>query len=184
MKLELFLDMDGVLCDFVTAAHAACGCTFNPVTYPKGVWPVWEAMGMSESQMWNHIDSFPYFWKQLEIYPWCGELLDLADDVKILTSPHYTAECYQGKLVKYIPRSVELILCKSKHLLAKPGRVLIDDSDENCHEWRGAGGIAILFPTVLNANWRLALDPITYVKDEWIKIQREHSPVTVGKPTL
>jgi len=187
MKLELFLDMDGVLCDFVTAGFAACGDTFNPVTYPKGEWGLWKALNITEKDMWQAIDSTAGFWGKLQRYPWVGELLDLHDDIKVLSSPHYSQACYAGKLkwhLEHIGPTIELILCKSKHLLAAPGRVLIDDSDENCEEWRQAGGHAVLFPTVLNSDWRNALDPIPPVMDRWQAIKREHSPIIAGRKPL
>jgi hypothetical protein len=40
-----------------------------------------------------------------------------------------------------------------KHLLAGPGRLLIDDHPGNCHDWNESGGVSILFPRPWNTRY-------------------------------
>lgn len=169
--VELFLDMDGVLCDFATAAFDACEQKFNPMTYPKGEWELSKAWGGTEKDMWQCIDdNGSPFWENLTKYPWAETLLALSNTVTILSSPYWFPSCHYGKAAWHednIGREIELILCKSKHLLAGPGRVLIDDNNKNCERWQAAGGYAILFPAVWNSGWRHALEPMEIVLQEW-----------------
>jgi hypothetical protein len=51
------------------------------------------------------------------------------------------------------PRFRRYMLGSHKHLMAKPGVVLIDDSDAKCEKFIEAGGGAILFPQPWNSNY-------------------------------
>ncbi|MDD9899896.1 MAG: hypothetical protein OXT65_02835 [Alphaproteobacteria bacterium] len=72
---------------------------------------------------------------------------------KFLTGPMLNDGCFSGKaawMKKFRPDRdkfavMDLIICpsKDKHLLAGPTRILIDDRESNCNDWREAGGIAI-----------------------------------------
>jgi len=61
----------------------------------------------------------------------------------------------------------DYILTREKHLLARKGAVLIDDSDANVDAFNRGGGRGILFPQVWNSKYRLAgQDPVEYVLNE------------------
>jgi len=152
----VFLDMDNVLCDFTKAAVLA-----NEKAYDRKAvtnWNIWESWGGTEVKFWAAIRNEGWqFWSNLEPYPWLAEIFsiarDLAGEVKIVTAPQKSADCYSGKFYwwqKYCPADFELMPFKSKHLLASPRRLLIDDADANVEAWRAAGGKAILFPQPWN----------------------------------
>jgi hypothetical protein len=167
----VFLDMDGVLADFMGGAHKAHGREYDVATYPKGCWEIADHWQMPVDEFWAGIHAVRYFWELLDFYPWMNELLTLAaehgSEVKLLTSPARSPFCYSGKRAwcdQFIPKGIELIICKSKHLIAGPNRLLIDDGDHNVDPWRKHGGQAILFPQPWNDYWHMADDPMAHVR--------------------
>ena len=164
----LFLDLDGVLCDFISAALAAHGLEYDPNSWPPGVWDVTHVVEKGPLAFWNPIDNRGAgFWQSLKPYPWLDELHryaeQLADRVLFLSAPQMNSSCYAGKYLwmqAQFGRTKELILTKEKHLLAAPGRLLIDDSDENVERFRAQGGEAILFSQPWNQNHPFAKTPI------------------------
>lgn len=173
MKYEtVFLDMDGVLCDFIRGAHHVHGREYVHEDYPRGAWEIADHWGISTDDFWGGIDRKFDFWESLDAYPWLHELISLArhagEQVKLLTSPSKSPLCYYGKRAwcdKHIPRDIELIICKSKQLLATPNRLLIDDGDHNVKPWRAATGDAILFPQPWNDAYDLRRDPMAHVRE-------------------
>jgi hypothetical protein len=168
MKYEcVFVDMDGVLCDFISGAHEAHGRKYVHEEYPRGCWEIADHWGITGNAFWGGIDAKYDFWESLNPYPWMGEVLDLArsagNEVKLLTSPSKSPLCYYGKRAwcdKHVPHDIELIICKSKRFLASPHRLLIDDGDHNVKPWREAGGVAVLFPQPWNDGWDFRHDPV------------------------
>jgi hypothetical protein len=173
MKYEIvFLDMDGVLCDFIRAAHEVHGRGYVHSEYPKGAWEIADHWGIPVNDFWAGIEAKYDFWESLEPYPWLNEMLAIArqagEKVKLLTSPSNSPLCYYGKRAwcdTHVPRDIELIICKSKALLATPNRLLIDDGDHNMKPWLAAQGDGILFPQPWNENCDLRHDPIGYVRE-------------------
>jgi hypothetical protein len=155
----VFIDMDGVLCDFIASAYQVHGKAYDKSTYPPGAWDIAGLWGISDEAFWKAIDKREeYFWGSLQPFQWMNEIFsearEIGESVKILSSPHHSEYCYSGKFEWWknrIPNDFELILCKSKHLLAGPRRLLIDDADHNVDAWRAAGGKAVLFPQPWNA---------------------------------
>ncbi len=151
---HIFIDMDGVLCDFISKAMDVHGAAFVPGNYPAGEWAVEKVLGIDEKEFWRRIDNAsPNFWPELAPYPWKNELLLMASlhfpAMSILTSPSRHESCFSGKrqwAKKHLDPSTNMILCRTKHLLAREDRLLIDDSDVNYQKWEEAGGKAILFP--------------------------------------
>lgn len=168
----IFLDMDGVLCDFATAAYAVHGKAFDPVTHPKGVWDFETIWGISAEQFWQRIDERGEdFWANLEPYPWAMNLaraLGAIDQVIIATSPSTHPGSYAGKrqwLIKMGLHEISSMFGKDKWLMASSGRVLIDDSEKNIEKWRDYGGIGILIPQPWN-NAAQEIDIVSYVCGE------------------
>lgn len=160
MKVShVFIDLDGVLADFISSAFAVHGARYEESNYPRLQWSIATVLGITESEFWKKIDSSaPDFWPNLSPYEWFDDVMCAAKSLGVpmsfLSSPSRHPSCHYGKrqwVDKYAPR-VELILCSSKHLLAANGRVLIDDSDANIDKWRTAGGAGILFPQPWNRN--------------------------------
>lgn len=167
----VFLDMDGVLANFIEAAHEVHGRKYVHEEYPRGCWEIADHWGISVDDFWAGIDRKFDFWEELKPYPWCQELIKLArsagKQVKLLTSPSKSPLCYYGKRAwcsVNVPHDIELIICKSKSLLASPTRLLIDDGDHNVMPWVNAGGRAVLFPQPWNGNWEWRADPMGYTR--------------------
>jgi 5'(3')-deoxyribonucleotidase len=172
-KLRIYLDLDGVLCDFVSAAYRAHGREYHGEVLG---WNFFEAWGMSATQFWNGIDAIGEpFWSGLSPYPWAGELHRLVakydPEYRVATSPSEHPSSAAGK-VSWIHEHLPGVTGKRRHLtsskaeLAKAGRVLIDDSKANCAEWCAAGGRAILFPASHNGLLAPSGDVVAYVKSE------------------
>lgn len=158
--MTIFLDLDGVCCDFTTAAVKACGWTVEDA---HKVWPVnqlWvhEGIGISTNQFWKHVDACGIdFWANLEPYPWFEELyaeLCKIQPVVIATSPslsHYAAAGKVLWLQKHLGRSFrDYIITPVKHHLSRHDAFLIDDSMEGEAAFNRGDGNAILFPARWN----------------------------------
>jgi hypothetical protein len=194
---HVFLDMDGVIADFVSEALAVHETTLQDFLpkWPKGEWRfdriLCEGCENPEDVFWykidaesNHSSNLKHgrggFWERINPYPWLPELLSvcqsLTDSLSLLSTPSRSPHSYSGKrrwCDKYAP-DIKLILTDQKHLLAAPGRLLIDDSDKNCDAFRAAGGSAILFPQHWNSNHDKApFGPLFYLGQELGRMARE-----------
>jgi len=152
--MQIYLDMDGVLADFVSASIAAHGRddshdSVKTWDYSTEQWEI------SHGKFWSACQGRS-FWAGLSPYSHHLELLEMceayADEVYFLTSPSSTghAECLAGKsdwIKAWFGGMYQknLIPTKHKHLLAASDRVLIDDSSGNIESWVKAGGIGIGF---------------------------------------
>jgi len=160
--LLVFLDMDGVLCDFITPAiqvHER-----NPIdvlnAWPRGEWDVCKILGLSVDQFWDRLRLSYSFWSDLPKTDWAWRLIRLCDELfgrnKTLfaTSPSQCPSSYRGKAEWLARKGINVparaMFGSQKHLLAAPGRILVDDNDTNCERWEAAGGTAILVPQVWN----------------------------------
>ncbi len=188
---DVFLDMDGVLVDFVGSALSAFkqqrAIDVNSKqldidkfmdAWPPGEWNIPKLLHIDEDEFWDtiHKANDGCWWEQLSSYPWAGELVDAARQigkVRILSSPSNHPSCYSGKKVHRDRDFGELplILCREKFLLAMPDRLLIDDNDRNVRRWREHGGLAILFPRIWNANHEWKDSPMEYVNRELEKFR-------------
>lgn len=167
MKIErIFLDVDGVLADFAGAAVRACGF---PDLVPSH-WHFYEDMGLTAEGMWERIHADPLFWENLPEYEWYEELVDMClsiAPVTIVTHPADHPDSWAGKYLWLKERAWahdDIVMTSQKHLLAGPGRLLIDDSDSNTDKWHDAGGVAWLFPRRWNQLRHIGNDPMRYVK--------------------
>lgn len=189
----VFLDMDGVLADFQGAACKAHN-KLPPAelaasgTWKPGDWDMPTVFGMNKEKFWRKIDEAPDFWAGLPALRDIKALFDLAQQLapvaRILTTPHGHASSYSGKWdwrQHHIPPAIKLCMVESsadKALLARPGRLLIDDSDENVDAFRAAGGSAILFPQHWNsAHDRTPFGPLFYLAQELEKLAQEQRAV-------
>ncbi len=172
---HIFLDMDGVLADFVGAALRVHDRDDALDNWPKGERDVPKVLGISRNQYWKKLDAQGSdFWANLEPYPWFAELIEMVREVApftILTTSSLAPSCFEGKvrwLYEHFPkvdrrRFRDFLIGEQKHLLAQPGRLLIDDAEHNVDSFTASSGRSILFPQVWNRNHRVA-DPIEYVR--------------------
>lgn len=156
MNPVCFLDMDGVLVDFTRGAMDLHGRQVPP---GQLTWNLEKALGFERPQdFWDPLGQD--FWAGL---PWTSEgryLLTqvenlFGDRVVLLTSPCLTPGCAQGKLDwvrREIPHLARRVLVgPAKHLVAGPGKVLLDDHDPNVESFRSEGGHGVLVPRPWNS---------------------------------
>ncbi len=138
----LYCDMDGVLCDFFSAASAVAG-------KPPGALKV--------SELWRHVRRVDDFWESLDILPDANRLWSLLNrhGAHILSSVAVSdPNCAPGKL-RWLERNlrmtdharIHLPVRRNKRLFATfdgSANILIDDYEKNIWEWEQSGGIGIL----------------------------------------
>lgn len=161
----VLIDMDGVLVDFARPALAQFGQLGVYDNWPPGEYDIEGVAGVPQDEFWAVLDNEgPEFWAGLPALPWALQLCYLVrnkvlNGFHIATSPSRAPASSMGKvhwLQKFFdPGFRRYMLGSHKHLMAKPGVVLIDDSDEKCEKFIEAGGSAILFPQPWNANHEL-----------------------------
>ena len=178
MKINhVYLDLDGVLVDWFGGVCELTGRDRHRVEryWPEGA-TTEDALRVDVNEMWELINQRGSdWWANLQPLPWVAELLLLFSErpsfqpeVSILTSPANSVYAATGKLQwvrEHLPGLFERVhLTADKHLLARPGALLVDDNDDNCRRFEEGGGVAILFPQPWNPA-RLIQDlPVKYLK--------------------
>jgi 5' nucleotidase, deoxy (Pyrimidine), cytosolic type C protein (NT5C) len=155
MKINhILLDIDGVLGDFYGQAFRA----FNkPMPKTQAEWPERgrKLIEACELESWHHLHTvIPGFWSEMPLLPGAEELIELVRNhsepagrrFNILTSPPVYAPALSDRM-QWLNRLKfdGAIYCREKDLFAKPGRLLIDDTPQNCDAWQKAGGTAFLW---------------------------------------
>lgn len=137
--MQLFLDCDGVLANFVKGATNLLG--MHPSEFEKLY---------GEAEMWNRIEACHDFFGNLEPLPDSYELFDAVKhlDPVILTGRPRGEWAIEQKLKfrdKYYP-GTEMIVCRSRDKIkyAKPGDVIVDDWKKYQHLWVEGGGIWVM----------------------------------------
>jgi len=155
---KIFLDLDEVLVDFVSSAYSLmCKVHFNPAT--KDYIDFIDKFNLNEdyrTESWAKIkNEGPDWWTNLPKLEWADELWATANaacgTVAVLTAPGRLPEAASGKW-QWAKNGIgrkNIILAGSKHLVASPGAILIDDRDKYITSWEEAGGIGIQ----LRRNW-------------------------------
>jgi len=150
--MRIFLDVDGVLADWVDGVRLAAG--IEPST--------WDTVGhgLLPTQNQAKIDaamSTREFWVGLVRYPWADELFQTCQrhgEVIFCTQPFDSPECLAGKyqwLSNHFGATMDnIVFTRKKWRLANPQSLLIDDNKENCDRFQYAGGHSILFPQPWN----------------------------------
>ena len=163
----VLIDMDGVLADFARHAFAKFDRLDILDNWPAGKYDLEEILGIPQDEIWEVLDKEgPEFWANLPVLPWATDLCALTRKMVgrfyIATSPSRAPASSMGKVYWmqrfFDPRFRRYMLGSHKYLMAKPGVVLIDDSDDKCAKFIEAGGSAILFPQPWNANYNKVLE--------------------------
>ncbi len=178
----VFLDLDGVCVDFVSAACRLHGTTPEQIDWHTCGFYIADGLGLSRDQFWEPIrQAGSAFWRDLEPYPWLGELLEAVEgaEVHVCTSPSRDPASLMGKvewIYRHFPRHLhrQFVLTQQKHLLARPGRFLVDDAEFNAEAWENAGGSPILFPRPWNAASAEATDPVAAVRRALQDVRAAH----------
>jgi len=143
MAKQLCVDMDGFLVDFQREMLRRHN---TKLPYEKVEWDFWKQMGITKEQFWSVATR--EWWANL---PWTPEgeaalegLVRIAgkENITLLSSPSIGG--MDGKedwVRKHIPEfRNQMFLGSEKWRFAGPDKCLIDDSDQNCIEFRGKGG--------------------------------------------
>jgi 5'(3')-deoxyribonucleotidase len=175
--VSAFIDMDGVLADFMGSAMRRHNRLDMLENYPKGVWALESHMGISASEFWEPLKGHD-FWADLQPYPWFDYLIGLirarfGENWWISTSPCLDPGSASGKvewLQRYMPGNdgktfTRYFIGTDKYHLARRGAVLIDDNETNCRKFEAFGGTAILFPAPWNCLHDLGGNPVRYVQN-------------------
>jgi 5'(3')-deoxyribonucleotidase len=182
----IYLDMDGVLCDFATPSLVAQGFSEADSIQFLGNWNAGmdlaairspEKYATSEGMkaycddiFWNNIKKLGInFWHSLRPYPWFNSLIAQVEHLGyewfILSSPGNHADAAAGKIdwlhAQFGNAFDRFILTHYKETLANEGTLLIDDSEKQCERFYAAGGRVILFPAPWNHYGKFATDVVT-----------------------
>lgn len=171
--MRIYLDIDGVLADFVGAA--ARYMKFDPTLVTE--WDFYSLIGTTDKDFWDCVKSHGQeFWSSMEAYPWCHSLFgdcNAVAPVTLLTAPPPRSDCRPSAIagrVEWIHATFGESFrdyfagCK-KETVATPNSLLIDDNDSNCKKFEDAGGRCILFPRPWNAN-RGIDEPYSFVMEQ------------------
>jgi hypothetical protein len=137
-----FVDMDGVLVDFVTGACRTHGSTLY-------LEPHLVSWGFP-TQIWAGLGWTPEGKDLLAGV----EALVGAESIALMTSPCDTPGSVEGK-VEWVRRNLpayrrRLFVGPAKHLAAGPAKILVDDHDANVDKFRAHGGAAVQPPRPWN----------------------------------
>lgn len=170
----ILLDMDGVLADFVTRSVEVAKLPISSDLVSE--WNYFKKY-MSSSEFWQCIDNYEGFWENLDPHPWAYELVSLCKSfgsVYYASAPALHHNCCEGK-IKWLrkhnfmsSKKNEFMFGPEKWLMARHGRVLIDDNEENVKNFTFAGGEGYLFPQ----NWNSGVVKIDRVTDLKIKLEQ------------
>jgi hypothetical protein len=163
--MRVFVDMDGVVADFVNGV-----CNFYDKEYPYPCdppgdpsWDIVKLLGMRPTEFWQNLGK--HFWSSLSKTPDADLILDMVkrftapDEVCFLTSPCQTKGCMEGKVYwakEHYPDIPILFSVAADHSLspkwmcAGPDSVLIDDHSPNIDKWTQHGGAGVLLPRPWN----------------------------------
>lgn len=166
----VYLDMDGVLCNFVKAAIEACDLPLTDDQVKD--WNFFKPY-MSTEEFWSRIREYTDFWYDLELYPWAKELVaSLGSEVFFLTSPGADPAAATQKINWLIRHGFledvfddRYILTHHKYLLARPEALLIDDSMQQAKEFTDWGGHALVLKQGWNSEWEDRRDPYDLISD-------------------
>lgn len=166
---QVFLDMDGVLTDFIGAASRFLGLSYSHEDYTD--WDaIYDYYDGSVDQFWRE---FPEeFWSDyIGWMPDGKKILAVVEpyDPVILTCPGpYSGG--QGKIdwirnhLPHFYESGRYLLGPAKMYVSRPGTILIDDGDHNIEDWEINGGWGILVPRPWNAGRYPRMEPVQWVQ--------------------
>jgi hypothetical protein len=183
---NVYVDMDGVLCDFVhdfLLLHRRTDL-FGKLKIPD----LAESLELTVESTWAPIIAAgKEFWEWLPIYPWAQDLLDFAGtlgEVTILTRPlngmgqasnRAVGQSTEGKLAwlwrELKIRATDVILTSKKHCLACPGSLLIDDDERYYDAFTAAGGRMLVMPQSYNSYYAEQHDRIHSIEKQYLALK-------------
>ena len=160
--------MDGVLVDMVRGLEEEFDQKLHP--WPADEYNPASLLGLSTKELWFDGRLSVDFWKNLQPTQWCTELMSIAHDYDfyIMTVPTDSV-CVAGKMhwiEHHLPKAWSLkrwMIGPTKHQMATPETILIDDYDLNIKLFREAGGKTITFPAPWNEFRKRCDKPMAHV---------------------
>lgn len=151
----IFLDMDGVLVDFVGGVERLFGKKCGKW---RGKGCLHEVLDVPLESLISKIKTAEgSFWLNLEPLPVGRRIINCLNKRNltpvILSSPTNFPESIRYKirwLKCHYPNLKKHIWTDHKSYVSGAGRILIDDMDHNCISWESAGGISICVPQPWN----------------------------------
>lgn len=177
---NIYLDLDGVLGDFHSAALAAHGSTWRTNDWPEPgtSWPKELPNGPPGSSehaaFWSPILAIEDFFLTVKPFPWVHELVELCKSyvgphsVVVLSGPASGTEREAQQKLRWLGNhgiNLELKIEKEKWRYSTPGTLLIDDWEKQVDSFYSKGqGVGILFPQPWSRNHRHSTDPVAYTR--------------------
>ena len=176
-KMICFLDLDGVLVDFMKGVHEFYDLpySFEDYSYEFGKWDTCppSACNMAPQEFWDGLNED--FWANL---PWMKDgrgILEIVEEafgkenICLLTVPTGPC-CAQGKIRwirKFLPEyGQQFLIGSTKKHCVSDNAVLIDDSDEHVEEFIRCGGYGILVPRPWNRMFGIRDYPLKELRDK------------------
>jgi len=167
---KVFLDVDGVLADFVGNILKECGKDSSQLK--RGEYDLNESLGLDMHSILKNLD-----WYNI---PLTEDYQIFLDFVKKHFKKHqiyictkvFDYESAKGKM-KWIRKNIPgypFLLTDNKCRLAGKGLLLIDDCDEEVNKFRGMGGKAILVPRIWNTMFANKIPMKTYLEESLLSI--------------
>jgi len=153
-NMSIFLDLDGVMCDWLTPACNLCNIDIKNIVIRHEI-----KSGrflqhlMLERDMWDAIISAGTdFWANLEPFPWADRLwktLNELGDVCILSSTSHIPAAGMGKMqwIKKHLNTKNFLLGPAKKFCARKGSILVDDTKHRVQEFIDHGGEGFHWPS-------------------------------------
>ena len=163
-KKKVFLDMDGVISDWLGSACKLCDIDLLDEEIRKELKANDGFLDdyVDEKTLWKNIeDAGVGFWENLELFPWSKKLYkrleEEADEFAILSSPGKFTEiasvACNGKvswLDNHFGNKENYIFAYKKFLCASDDAILVDDSPNKINPFIEAGGHGFLWPNPLD----------------------------------
>lgn len=177
---RVLLDLDGVLVNMVDGVFKHFGWSYptsltdSSVRTERVSYYIHEITGRDRSEIWPKLGR--EFWAGLEPLPWAMDVVRALENrfgkehICLLTRPVETDGCVDGKrdwIKRYLPDyRWRALIGSAKEFCASPRRILIDDHEENCKEFREEGGHTFLFPAPWNRRFQ---EDAWGSVEEWIR---------------
>ena len=173
---DIYLDMDGVCVDLISALLASQGYDAGEVLarwraeHPGSHFPR-SLLGKTEEQFFRHKDMYQKsFWQGLEPYPWFetlyAELGKRGHVVFLSAPPADMPDCVSGKqewLIEQFGSGFnDFIFTSHKYKLAHSKAVLVDDLPFNTKRFERRNGHGLIFPQAWNEHHHVD-DPLGHL---------------------
>lgn len=157
-NIKIYLDMDGVCCNWLDATLITLNKEKLIKNIPKDAFNIEQATKLDFLYIKEKIfEQGSEFWKNLEEFKWFKELyeeLESLGEVIFLTAPSTDPSSLKGKLEWLQDRFGEnfksYIMTPQKYHCSSSSSILIDDTLDQCEKFIKNGGFAVMFPSELN----------------------------------